>query len=177
LPTFLFYNAEKGMKSHEKFFAEAAGIICGIAEHEGLELVDVEYQREPGGWVLRVLIDRQPGGVTIDDCTDISRQISDVLEVKDIIAFPYRLEVSSPGLNRPLKKLLDFELRIGETVNIALHEPLDGRKHFKGKLTGAHENAIEMLIDGKGFAVPLAAVKKAHVEYDFSRHKQPKKKL
>ncbi len=164
------------MKSHEKFFAEAEGIINGIAEHEGLDLVDVEYQREPGGWVLRVLIDRQPGGVTIEDCTGISRQIGDVLEVKDIIAFPYRLEVSSPGLNRPLKKPQDFELRIGETVNIALLEPLDGRKHFKGTLTGAHADVIEVLIDGHGFAVPLAAVKKAHLEYDFNKHKQPKKK-
>ena len=99
-----------------------------------------------------------------------------MLEVKDIIAFPYRLEVSSPGLNRPLKKPQDFELRIGETVNIALLEPLDGRKHFKGTLTGAHADVIEVLIDGHDFAVPLAAVKKAHVEYDFSKHKQPKKK-
>ena len=164
------------MKSHEKFFAEAEGIISEIAEHEGLELVDVEYQREPGGWVLRVLIDRQPDGVTIEDCTDISRQFGDVLEVKDIIAFPYRLEVSSPGLNRPLKKPQDYEVRIGETVNIALQEPLDGRKHFKGTLTRAHDDVIEVLIDGHGFAVPLAAVKKAHVEYDFSKHKQPKKK-
>ena len=164
------------MKSHEKFFAEAEGIISEIAEHEGLELVDVEYQREPGGWVLRVLIDRQPDGVTIEDCTDISRQFGDVLEVKDIIAFPYSLEVSSPGLNRPLKKPQDFATRIGETVSITTLEPFDGRKHFKGRITRLEDGVIGIEIDGCGFSVPLAAVKKAHVEYDFSKLKQPKKK-
>ena len=172
---FILQRGKRQMKAHEKFFAEAEVIICGIAEHEGFELVDVTCQREPGGWVLRVLIDRQPGGVTIKDCTDISRQIGDVLEVKDVLAFPYRLEVSSPGLNRPLKKPQDFEMRIGETVNIALLEPLNGRKHFKGQLKGVHDGVLEILIDGTGFAVPLAAVKKANVEYDFSKHKQPKK--
>jgi ribosome maturation factor RimP len=164
------------MKSHESILAEAEAVIHEIAEHEGLELVDVECQREPGGWVLRVLIDRQPGGVTIQNCSGISRQIGDVLDVKDIIAFPYRLEVSSPGLNRPLKKPQDYELRMGETVSITTLEPIDGRKHFKGTLTGLHDSLIELVIDGQGFAVPLAAVKKARVEFDFSKGKHPKKK-
>jgi ribosome maturation factor RimP len=164
------------MKSHETLLAESEAIVQEIAEHEGFELVDVEFHREPGGLVLRVLIDRQPGGVTIQNCSDLSRQIGDVLEVKDIIAVPYRLEVSSPGLNRPLKKPQDFEARIGQTVSIATLEPLDGRKHFKGKLTGLHDNLVELAIDGQDFAVPLAAVKKARVEFDFSKAKQPKKK-
>ena len=164
------------MKSHESLLAEAEAVIHEIAGHEGLELVDVECRREPGGCVLRVLIDRQPGGVTIDICADISRQIGDVLEVKDILPFPYRLEVSSPGVNRPLKKPGDFATRMGETVSITTVEPLDGRKHFKGKLTRLDDGVIGIEIDGRGFSVPLAAVKKAHVEYDFSRLKQPKKK-
>jgi ribosome maturation factor RimP len=164
------------MKSHEKFLAEARDIICEIAAQQGLELIDVEYQREPGGWVLRVLIDRQPGGITIGDCTDISREIGDVLEVKDIMAFPYRLEVSSPGVNRPLKKVQDFEQHLGETVSITTLEPLDGRKHFKGKLSGLHGDLVEVAIDGQGLTVPLAAVKKARVEYDFDKDKHQKKK-
>ena len=164
------------MKSHEKFLAEAKSIICEISAQQGLELIDVEYQREPGGWVLRVLVDRQPGGITIGDCADISREIGDVLEVKDIMAFPYRLEVSSPGVNRPLKKPQDFELHLGETVSITTVEPLDGRKHFKGRLAGLHGDRVDVLIDGQGLTVPLAAVKKARVEFDFDKAKHPKKK-
>jgi ribosome maturation factor RimP len=164
------------MKSHEKFLTEAKEIICEIAAQQGLELIDVEYQREPGGWVLRVLVDRQPAGVTIGDCTDISREIADVLEVKDIMAFPYRLEVSSPGVNRPLKKAQDYLRYLGETVSVTTAEPLGGRKHFKGKLTGLQDGLIGILIDGQDFTVPLAAVHKAHVEYDFDRLKHAKKK-
>jgi ribosome maturation factor RimP len=147
-----------------------------IAGHEGLELVDVECRREPGGCVVRVLIDRQPGGVTIDTCADISRQIGDVLEVKEILPFAYRLEVSSPGVNRPLNKPRDFETRMGEMVSITTMEPLDGRKHFKGRLTRLDDGVLGIDIDGRGFSVPLAAVKKANVEFDFSKLKQPKKK-
>jgi ribosome maturation factor RimP len=164
------------MNPHESLLAEAEAVIRDIAEHEGLELVDVECRREPGGCVLRVLIDRQPGGVTIDICAEISRQIGDVLEVKDILSFPYRLEVSSPGVNRPLKRPHDFETRIGQTVSITTIEPLDGRKHFKGKLGRFEDGIIGLEIDGCAFTVPLAAVKKAYLEYDFSRLKQPKKK-
>jgi ribosome maturation factor RimP len=164
------------MKSHEKFLVVAREVICEIVTQQGLELIDVEYQREPGGWVLRVLIDREPGGVTIQDCTDISREIGDVLEVKDVIAFPYRLEVSSPGVNRPLKKPADYEQHTGEIISLTTAEPLDGRKHFKGRLTGLREAMIQMDIDGRQFAVPLQAVKKAHVEYDFDKDKHPKKK-
>jgi ribosome maturation factor RimP len=164
------------MKSHEKFLAEARDIIREIVTQQGLELIDVEYQREPGGWVLRALIDREPGGVTIKDCTDISRDIGDVLEVKDIIAFPYRLEVSSPGVNRPLKKPADYEQHAGEIISVTTAEPLEGRRHFKGRLKGLRESAIQMDIDGRPYSVPLQAVKKAHVEYDFDRDKQQKKK-
>lgn len=164
------------MKSHASLQAEAEAVIYEITGHEGLELVDVEFRREPGGCVLRVLIDRQPGGVTIAICADISRQIGDVLEVKDLFSFPFRLEVSSPGVNRPLKKPGDFEARLGETVSLTTVEPLDGRKHFKGRLTRLEDGVLGMEIDGGVFSVPLSAVKKAHVEYDFSRLKQPKKK-
>ncbi|HEC49938.1 MAG TPA: ribosome maturation factor RimP, partial [Candidatus Desulfofervidus auxilii] len=79
-----------------------------ILGDEGLELVDVEFQREKQGWVLRVYIDK-PGGVTLDDCTDISYQLSAVLDVEDLIDTSYTLEVSSPGLTRPLKELSDYE--------------------------------------------------------------------
>lgn len=176
MPTFLFYIERKTMKSHEKFLAEAKNIICEIAAQQGLELIDVEYQREPGGWVLRVMIDRQPGGITIGDCTGISREIGDVLEVKDIMAFPYRLEVSSPGVNRPLKKPEDFQQHLGETVSISTAEPLDGRKHYKGRLAALHEDRVAVLIDGQSFTVPLAVIKKAHIEFDFNKAKQQKKK-
>ncbi|MEI6126855.1 MAG: ribosome maturation factor RimP [Pseudomonadota bacterium] len=147
---------------------EIEGTIQGIVEHEGMELVDIEYQREPHGWVLRVYIDKQ-GGVTVDDCSFISSQLGDTLDVKDMFLYPYKLEVSSPGFNRPLKKEKDFKKFIGETVSITTHAPIDNRKNFKGKLTDYREGSIFIDVDGKIFSVSHDAVRKAHLEYGFEQ--------
>ena len=145
---------------------EVEGIIKGIVEHEAMELVDIEYQREPPGWVLRVYIDKQ-GGVTVDDCSFISSQLGDTLDVKDVFPYPYRMEVSSPGFNRPLKKEGDFKRFTGETISITTHAPIDNRKNFKGKLVDCREGSIFIDIDGITFSVPHDAVRKAHLEYNF----------
>jgi ribosome maturation factor RimP len=148
---------------------EVEGIVTGIVEHEGMELVDIAYQREPTGWVLRVYIDK-PGGVTVDDCSFISGQLGDTLDVKDVFLYPYKMEVSSPGFNRPLKKEKDFKRFTGETISITTRAPIDNRKNFKGKLIDFREGSIFIDIDGEIFSVPHAAVRKANLEYDFEQH-------
>jgi len=151
----------------EKIVARVEAIIRDTVEHEGMELVDVAYHREPYGWVLRVFIDRQ-GGVTVDDCSFISSQLGDILDVQDVMTHRYRLEVSSPGLNRPLKTEKDFQRFIGETARIATRVAVDNRKNFKGKLVACNGETLVVAVDGIDYRIPLQTLKKAHLEYDFS---------
>lgn len=143
--------------------AKAAAVL----EPQGFELVDVEYQREGGQWVLRLFIDR-PGGVTLGDCATVSRQVGDLLEVADPIDHAYTLEVSSPGLDRPLKSAHDFERYTGREVRIKTYSPVEGRKNFRGKLLGLREGRVEVEVDGRLYAIPREAISKAKLEIDLS---------
>ncbi|KNF08858.1 ribosome maturation factor RimP [Gottschalkia purinilytica] len=104
-----------------------------ILEELNFELVDVEYIKEGPNMYLRIYIDK-PGGINIDDCQKVSEQVSELLDEKDPIEENYFLEVSSPGLDRPLKKEKDFQSSIGKDVEISLYKPLNGKKKFAGKL-------------------------------------------
>ncbi|MCW5213715.1 ribosome maturation factor RimP, partial [Desulfobulbus sp. TB] len=105
----------------------------------GLDLVDVQFRRE-SGWVLRLFIDRLEGGVNVDDCAAVSRQVGTLLEVEDIIQHAYTLEVSSPGAERPLKRLRDFIRFSGKKIRVKLSEPVDNQHVFCGILTGVLED-------------------------------------
>jgi len=157
-------------KTASKVLAMAEPLIEALAADEGCELVDVTYQREPQGWVLRVYIDKT-GGVTISDCRGISRQLGDILEGKDIMRSAYNLEVSSPGVNRPLKKAADFERFAGQRVRIKMRIVVEGRKNFLGQLTGCSEGLVHLDINGKSVQLPLESISKAHIEYDFGSKK------
>jgi len=110
------------------------------------ELVDVEYIKEGNNWYLRIYIDK-PGGVTIDDCQRASEKISDKLDEIDPIPHNYFLEVSSPGIDRPLKKDKDFERYKGYKVDVKLYKPLNGKKQFTGELLGLEDDNILVSID------------------------------
>lgn len=114
-----------------------------IAEAEHVELVDVEFTKEGKDWFLRVFIDKVDG-VDIDDCSRVSEQLSEQLDVVDPIANAYFLEVSSPGAERPLKKPADFERAIGQYVHISLYEPLDGQKTYEGVLQSYDSSEVEL---------------------------------
>lgn len=130
-------------KKIEDVVAEFAG---PIAESHSFELVDVEFVKEGTNWYLRIYIDK-PGGITIDDCQIVSEEISDILDKKDPIEQSYFLEVSSPGLDRPLKKDSDFERFKGELVEVKVYKPIDGRKIFEGELVGLIDDKIVIKID------------------------------
>jgi ribosome maturation factor RimP len=151
----------------EKIVARVEAIIRDVVEHEGMELVDVAYHREPYGWVLRVFVDRQ-GGVTVDDCSFISSQLGDILDVQEVMTHRYRLEVSSPGLNRPLKTERDFQRFTGQTARVATRFAVDNRKNFKGRLVACSGETLVMAVDGTDYRIPLQAIKRANLEYDFS---------
>lgn len=137
-----------------------------ILKAYGLELADVEYQRESQGWVLRVLLDRE-GGVTIDDCAQVSGELGTILDVREIIPNPYVLEVSSPGLTRPLKKPEDFQKYRNHLVKVKTFEPLEGRKNFKGTLLGLEGDLVRVAVDGQDYEIPLKSIAKANLEIEF----------
>jgi ribosome maturation factor RimP len=148
--------------SEKKILMRAKELLEPMCEAEGMELVHIEYQREAGGRIFRLYVDR-PGGVTLDDCVGISRQSGDLLDVYLDDIGPYRLEVSSPGLNRPLVKKIDYERFKENRVKIVTVQPINGQKNFKGILLGISEDMVSLSIDDKTVAIPYQEITKAHL--------------
>ena len=144
-----------------RIHASVEPVVTGL----GYELVGVEYGGGSGSGRLRVYIDCEEG-VTVDDCAAVSEQLSAVLDVEDPIPEAYVLEVSSPGLNRPLFTHADFERQRGQRVFVRLERALEGRKRFKGLLVDVEQDMAVIEIDGRAWQVPLDAVEEAHVIAD-----------
>jgi ribosome maturation factor RimP len=132
---------------------------------EGMELADIEYRRESRGWVLRLTLDKE-GGVTLDDCTRISQEVGRIMDVEDFMETPYTLEVSSPGLTRPLKSEKDFLKYLGSLIKVKTIDSIENRRQFKGRLIGISGDKIEIESDGGIFHLPLSNVAKANLEID-----------
>ncbi len=129
------------MSRHEIYEQKAAELLEPILADMEFELVDVEYVKEAGTWYLRSYIDK-PGGITVDDCEAVSRQFSDRLDQEDFIEDSYIMEVSSPGLDRPLKKDKDFERNLGREVEIRTYRPIEKEKEFYGILCAYDDNSV-----------------------------------
>jgi len=150
----------------EDILEKVRQIAAPLAAQEGLELIDVEIGGGGGRQALRLFIDKA-GGVSLDDCSSVSRAVSAALDVEDPIQGAYDLEVSSPGLDRPLKTPEHFRKFAGSKVRIRTFGPVPGcedRKTFVGILNGYEEDQVVVDVDGKVFRVPHALVSKANVE-------------
>ena len=130
-------------KDYERLTEE---LITPIIEAHHFELVDVEWVKEGSNWYLRVYIDKE-GGITVDDCEIINREFGDVLDEKDYISENYIFEVSSPGLDRPLKKEKDFVRSIGKDVEIRLYKPIDKKKEYVGTLESYDKNSVTIALE------------------------------
>jgi ribosome maturation factor RimP len=147
----------------DDILARIEPVVSRIVEFAGLELVHLELRREGAGLVLRLYIDRE-GGVGLDDCARISRQVSAQLDVDDPIQGRYMLEVSSPGTDRPLSRDRDFERFAGRRVRVTTHAPIDGQRNFIGRLEGLVENAVRLALeDGRQVAIPRDGIAKARL--------------
>jgi len=133
-----------------------------LCRDEGLELVHVEYQREPGGVTLRIYLDK-PGGVTLEDCVAVSRQLDDVLDVHAKDLPPYRLEVSSPGIDRPIGKLEDYTRFAGRQAKIRVATPVNGRRNFTGMLAGVVDDMIQLQMDDTMVCLDFSDILKARL--------------
>lgn len=136
------------MSRREEYEKQAEELLLPIVEEQGFELVDVEYVKEAGNWYLRGYIDK-PGGITVNDCEAVSRIFSDRLDEKDFIEDSYIMEISSPGLDRPLKKEKDFARSVGKSVEIRTYRPIEKQKEFCGVLTAYDSNSVTIEEDGE----------------------------
>ena len=136
-----------------------------IVKEHGLELVDVEHIREKD-WFLRIYINK-PGGIDIDDCSVVSSKLTKVLDERDPIKEKYYLEVSSPGIDRPLKKDKDFQNNYGKMVDVQLFAPLDGKKEFVGVLSSHSDMLISLIVEEKEIDLERKAVAsiRPHIEF------------
>ena len=144
----------------------------------GLELVELDFNREAEGWVLRVYIDRpwtnndqggehSQGSISFDECERVSRDLSAALDVADAITHAYRLEVSSPGLERPLRRARDFQRFAGQKAKIRTVDMVEGRRNFSGTIRGANGDAVEVECDGRSYQIALGVIARAHLVPDW----------
>ncbi len=136
-----FGNEGKTMARREEYEQRTEKLLMPVLEEHHFELVDVEYVKEGGSWYLRAYIDK-PGGITVDDCEIVNRELGDLLDEQDFIEDSYILEVSSPGLGRPLKKQRDFERSLGEEVEIRTYRMMNKQKEFRGILKAYDEGTV-----------------------------------
>ena len=140
---------------------EVEKIVEELLENTALELVAVDYVRERD-WYLRIFIDKE-GGVDLDDCQELSRRLEEILDGKDLIKTSYILEVSSPGLDRELKKPRDFQREMGKDIDVSLFAPIDGKKVITGALNAYDGDTVQV----GDMAIPMDKVAKVNLHIDF----------
>lgn len=154
---------------------EAVRVLASrVAASQGLEIFDVQFRREAGGMVLRVRIDRLGPAATADesvsvaDCATVSRDLSALLDVEDVVPAAYTLEVSSPGLDRPLRQEDDYRRFAGRYAKIVLRENIDGQGYFKGRLAGVEDHDLFIdADDGRRHRVPIGLITRGNLEVEF----------
>lgn len=134
------------MSKREQYEEKTESLIMPIVEAHNFELVDVEYVKEGGNWYLRAYIDKE-GGITVDDCEVVSRALGELLDKEDFIEEAYILEVSSPGLGRPLKKEKDFKRSLGEEVEVRTYRAIDKKKEFIGLLKAYDKESVTLQLE------------------------------
>jgi len=145
---------------------EVTRFIEPVLAEMGFELVDIECLSAYGKMVLRIYVDKE-GGITLDECALMSREVGVLIDIKDFIQHEYILEVSSPGLNRPLKKERDFLSAIGKMVKIRMAIPIKGRRRFTGNLRKVENGNLYLEIDKHLFVLPRKDIEKANLVYEF----------
>lgn len=149
-----------------KFEHKLTEMLRPAVEEVGKELLGIEFVSAGKHSILRIFIDHEDG-INVDDCAEVSRQVSALLDVEDPISTEYNLEVSSPGLDRPLFDLSHFQAVIGETINVKISMPLNGRRKFKGKLVSIENDTLIVNVDGEDYALIFSNIDKANLVPNF----------
>ncbi len=146
---------------------ELKALLKPAIESLGFEFVGLEYLSNPKNRLIRIYIDREPDGITVDHCADVSREVSALLDVEDPVSGQYSLEVSSPGVERPLFEPEQYAAFAGEQAVLQLFAPIDGRRKLVGTLKGADAERVEIDVDGQIHEVPLDAIRRANLKPDW----------
>jgi ribosome maturation factor RimP len=164
-PLFLFLGPEKMDATIGRIWELAAP----LAANEGLEIVDIELRREGsrGGRILRLYLDKQ-GGPNMDDLSRVSRGLSELLDLHDVVEGNYTLEVSSPGINRPLKRPEHFAKFVGKKVRVRTRDLIQGRRSFLGQLLEVAADRISIHQDGTKWEIPFSMIERSNYEHDWS---------
>ncbi len=149
-----------------KFEQKLTELLRPAVEGTGKELLGIEYISAGNNSVLRLFIDHE-NGINVDDCAEVSRQVGALLDVEDPISSEYNLEVSSPGVDRPLFELAHFQSVIGETINVKLSMPLNGRRKFKGSLMAIENNTLIVEVDSIDYELVISNIDKANLVAKF----------
>ena len=157
----------RSMRRKEEIEAYAENLFLPITQKHGFELVDVEYVKEAGSWYLRVYIDKE-GGITSDDCADVSREMNEILDREDYVEGSYTFEVSSPGLERPLKKEKDYIRSMGKELEIRTYRAIDREKEFYGILKAYDADTVTIeQEDGKEMVFEKSNIALIRLAFDF----------
>jgi len=151
-----------------KFEHKLTAMLRPAVEETGKELLGVEYISAGNHSVLRLFIDHE-NGIDVDDCAEVSRQVGAILDVEDPISSEYSLEVSSPGLDRPLFEKAQFEAVVDETVEVKISMPLNGRRKFKGKLVAIENDSLIVMVDNEEYELVISNIDKAHLVYNHNK--------
>jgi len=167
LPLFCVFRTFYGKMDTQRILERIREILIPVLDQVGLELVEITLRVEGGRWILRVTIDREDG-VQVHHCTAVSRELSVHMDVEDFIPVKYYLEVSSPGLDRPLKDESDFQRFTGRLVKIKTNRSISGRRKISGTIEGVEEGVVNVLIeDDIRLEVPVEDISSARLDYKF----------
>ncbi len=151
-----------------KFEHKLTAMLRPAVEETGKELLGVEFISAGNHSVLRLFIDHE-NGIDVDDCAEVSRQVGAILDVEDPISSEYSLEVSSPGLDRPLFDKAHFEAVVDETVEVKISMPLNGRRKFKGKLVAVENDSLIVMVDNEEYELVISNIDKSHLVYNHKK--------
>jgi ribosome maturation factor RimP len=157
---------------HESVLEAVRGIALRVTGGRGYELTDVEVKRDKGGHLVRLFVDKD-GGIGLDELQAVSEEVAAILDAEDPIPSSFTLEVSSPGLDRPLRDENDYRRSVGKLVRLSSYEPVDGRRHWTGRLTAFEDGVASVTLEkegGKVCRVPLAKVSHGRLEVEFPKH-------
>jgi len=175
VPTFCFSGLSKVPRDNQSGRIHA--IADRVARDHGLDLFDLQFRRESIGWVLRIVLDRSTEvavapdqsneGVTLEDCQHVSHDVSAVLDAEDAVEGRYTLEVSSPGLDRPLRSARDYQRFTGRLAKLVVTVPISGRKHFTGRLKGIDDTDVILEVGREEvYRIPLGSIVRARLEIE-----------
>jgi ribosome maturation factor RimP len=156
--------AQQVIKQENELIGEVWNLLEPVIQAQGMEILEIEYRRESAGWVLRVYLDRDQG-ISVEDCAEVSRIAGDLLDVADLIQTPYNLEISSPGIDRPLRRVDHFQKHIGDIIEVRTRSSIQNRRNFKGELKAVSPEGVTIECDMRGYLIPTPLIERARLLY------------